>query len=58
MSRVLQLLIGVAGVVLLGTALVLLAYAVGTDEHLSYLGWTVVVVFAFIGGLALRRAAT
>jgi ribosomal protein L37E len=58
MSRVFQLLTGVAGVLLLGSALVLVGYAVVAREHLSDLGWIVAVAFASTGALALRRAAT
>ncbi len=58
MSRAFQLLTGVAGVLLVGSALVLLGYAVGAGEHLSDLGWIVVVLLALMGTLALRRAAT
>jgi ribosomal protein L37E len=57
MSRGFQILTGIAGVLLLGSALVLPGYAVGVGEHLNGLGWIVVVVFAFMGVLALRRAA-
>lgn len=58
MNRAFQLLTACAGVLLSGSALVLLGYAIGAGEHLSYVGWMLVVLLALIGGLALRRAAT
>jgi hypothetical protein len=45
------------GVLLVGSALAVLGYALATDDGVSDLGWAVVVTFGLIGGLILRRAA-
>jgi hypothetical protein len=57
-ARAFRVLTAAAGVLLLGSALVMLGYAVGAGEHLSPVGWVAVVVFGFVGALALRRAMT
>jgi hypothetical protein len=56
-SRTVRLLTFLTGVLLVGCALTMLGYALATAEGVTDLGWVVLVTFALIGALALRRAA-
>lgn len=58
MSRPFRFLTCIGGVLLIGTAVAILGYAFAADEHVSDLGWLVVIVFGLIGFLLLRCAAT
>jgi hypothetical protein len=56
-SRTVRLLTYLGGVLLLGSALAVLGYALAADENVTDLGWVVVLGFGLMGALALRRAA-
>lgn len=58
MSRAFRFLTCIVGVLLTGIAVAILGYAFAADEHVSDLGWLVVIVFGLIGLLLLRRSAT
>jgi hypothetical protein len=57
-SRAFRVLIGFAGVLLLGCALAVLGYAIVTHEGVSDLGWVVVIMFFVLGLLLLRRSTS